>query len=181
MLSVTKEVDDTCVYNFITKEWVQIFAQKKVVMSSEHAVNKDYLGQNPYQRASGTNKFIDGRSRKSVSNNSLNLFDSTPAKLPRKVSHDSSYHDHSGSKHKRARSLTKPASAKQYRTTKGTSQSSIDAFADYTDAKLNTTNTTVRRPGSAMTRQRSAMTRYTNKSNISYQERYLSVPSLKPV
>ena len=25
------------------------------------------------------------------------------------------------------------------------------------------------------------MTRYTNKSNVTYQERYLSVPSMKPV
>lgn len=29
MLSVTKEVDDTLAFNFETKEWLQVFAEKK--------------------------------------------------------------------------------------------------------------------------------------------------------
>ena len=33
--AVTKEIDDTCAFNFKTKEWVQLFAEKKTNVSAK--------------------------------------------------------------------------------------------------------------------------------------------------
>ena len=35
MMSVTKEIDDTCAFNFRTKEWIQIFGEKKTTVSAK--------------------------------------------------------------------------------------------------------------------------------------------------
>ena len=44
MLSVTKEVDDTCALNLVTKEWIQIFGEKKINVSAKMAVQSDLMG-----------------------------------------------------------------------------------------------------------------------------------------
>ena len=44
MLSVTKEVDDTLAFNFETKEWLQVFAEKKAKVAVKQAINEHLTG-----------------------------------------------------------------------------------------------------------------------------------------